>query len=198
MQIKKDTMKNALLASAENQFLLKGFDKASLRQIVKEAGTTIGNFYNYFDSKEALFESLVKRDYDSFVWFIQNHESEASFEELLKGIDRQTLKAMIKELLILKLPNFSKGLVLLFDSSHGTQYDHVKSMVLNEVKDHFLEHLNAYKVVTISPDYAQIMANQFVQGFVDILRYYDQDQQKNLLAEHILFYIYAAMAIIKS
>ena len=58
MQIKKDTMKNALLASAENQFLLKGFDKASLRQIVKEAGTTIGNFYNYFDKKLSPYQAI--------------------------------------------------------------------------------------------------------------------------------------------
>ena len=35
-----------------------GFKNASLRQIVKDAGTTIGNFYNYFENKEALFTDI--------------------------------------------------------------------------------------------------------------------------------------------
>ncbi len=39
------------------EFLDKGFQGASLRQIVKNAGVTTGAFYGYFSSKEALFAS---------------------------------------------------------------------------------------------------------------------------------------------
>ena len=42
------------------EFLDKGFQGASLRQIVKNAGVTTGAFYGYFSSKEALFASLVE------------------------------------------------------------------------------------------------------------------------------------------
>ena len=41
------------------EFLDKGFQGTSLRQIVKNAGVTTGAFYGYFSSKEALFNALV-------------------------------------------------------------------------------------------------------------------------------------------
>ncbi len=46
--------------SALEEFLDKGFQGASLRQIVKSAGVTTGAFYGYFSSKEALFASIVE------------------------------------------------------------------------------------------------------------------------------------------
>ena len=42
------------------EFLDKGFQGASLRQIVKNAGVTTGAFYGYFSSKEALFTAIVE------------------------------------------------------------------------------------------------------------------------------------------
>lgn len=46
--------------AAMQEFLDKGFQGASLRQIVKNAGVTTGAFYGYFSSKEALFNALVE------------------------------------------------------------------------------------------------------------------------------------------
>ena len=46
--------------AAMAEFLDKGFQGASLRQIVKNAGVTTGAFYGYFSSKEALFTAIVE------------------------------------------------------------------------------------------------------------------------------------------
>ena len=46
--------------AARAEFLDKGFQGTSLRQIVKNAGVTTGAFYGYFSSKEALFNALVE------------------------------------------------------------------------------------------------------------------------------------------
>ena len=46
--------------AARAEFLDKGFQGASLRPIVKNAGVTTGAFYGYFSSKEALFNALVE------------------------------------------------------------------------------------------------------------------------------------------
>ena len=40
--------------AAMEEFTEKGFQGASLRQIVKQAGVTTGALYGYFSSKEAL------------------------------------------------------------------------------------------------------------------------------------------------
>ena len=49
--------------AARVEFLEKGFQSASLRNIVKAAGVTTGAFYGYYKSKEELFESLVGEHY---------------------------------------------------------------------------------------------------------------------------------------
>lgn len=50
--------------AAKEAFMEYGFKSASLRQIVKTAGVTLGAFYGYYDSKEELFEALVGEQYN--------------------------------------------------------------------------------------------------------------------------------------
>lgn len=52
---------------AVQEFLEKGYQGASLRKIVKEAGVTTGAFYGYYKSKEELFEALVGVQYTTFM-----------------------------------------------------------------------------------------------------------------------------------
>ena len=51
-------------AAAKAEFMEKGFQAASLRNIVKTAGVTTGAFYGYYDSKEELFAALVGEPYE--------------------------------------------------------------------------------------------------------------------------------------
>ena len=63
----EQTTLDCIHTAAMQEFLEKGFQSASLRNIVKIAGVTTGAFYGYYDSKEALFEALVCEQYDYFM-----------------------------------------------------------------------------------------------------------------------------------
>ena len=60
MEEKSNATLEKIHEAAMAEFLDKGFQGASLRQIVKHAGVTTGAFYGYFSSKEALFASIVE------------------------------------------------------------------------------------------------------------------------------------------
>ena len=62
-----------LLSCAKKHFLEFGFERASIREICKDANVTNGAFYNHFADKEALFGSLV----ESVVQTIQKIYSES-------------------------------------------------------------------------------------------------------------------------
>ncbi len=49
-----------LLDAAAKEFGEKGFHEASISGITRRAGTALGSFYTYFDSKDAIFRALVK------------------------------------------------------------------------------------------------------------------------------------------
>ena len=49
-----------LLDAAAKEFGDLGFHAASISGITRRAGTALGSFYTYFDSKEAIFSALVR------------------------------------------------------------------------------------------------------------------------------------------
>ncbi|MFW9901349.1 MAG: TetR/AcrR family transcriptional regulator [Candidatus Thorarchaeota archaeon] len=55
----KREKKNLFIMSALSVFEEKGFNNTRIKDITKKAGTSVGNFYNYFNSKEEVIEVLI-------------------------------------------------------------------------------------------------------------------------------------------
>lgn len=53
-----------ILALVRNAFAEKGFDGASMQDLARAAGMSVGNFYRYFPSKAAIVEQLIAADLD--------------------------------------------------------------------------------------------------------------------------------------
>lgn len=51
-----------ILLRARNAFVEKGFDGASMQDLARAAGMSVGNFYRYFPSKAALVAALITAD----------------------------------------------------------------------------------------------------------------------------------------
>ena len=197
MQFKKSEMRQSILNSGEKAFLKLGFEKASLRKIVKDAGTTIGNFYNYFDSKEALFKFLVKDDYDKFMRLLSEHESIESTDYLWNDSNPKMWREVLSKLIVNCIPKFGNGFILLIQSSKGTQYENTRELLITELKEHFIDHIERYGKNNDLKDYAEIMASQFVDGFTKIYSDYENKEiQNKLLIDHLLFYMIGTMGII--
>jgi AcrR family transcriptional regulator len=47
--------------AARELFIRQGFHATSMRDIARGAGVSLGNLYNYFETKDAIFESIVGR-----------------------------------------------------------------------------------------------------------------------------------------
>jgi AcrR family transcriptional regulator len=54
-------MRARLVDAAHRLFTTRGYGATSLREVVEEADTSIGNLYFYFPSKQALLEAVVER-----------------------------------------------------------------------------------------------------------------------------------------
>lgn len=71
-QILKDESRNAIIESAKEEFLNKGFNNASMRNIAKKAKMTVGNLYRYFKSKDEISAYIVSDTYNSIDLLIKN------------------------------------------------------------------------------------------------------------------------------
>ncbi|MEW6645500.1 MAG: TetR/AcrR family transcriptional regulator [Pseudomonadota bacterium] len=56
-----EVRRNEVLDCAQALFLARGYDAASLNDVIAAAGISKGAFYHYFASKEALLEALAER-----------------------------------------------------------------------------------------------------------------------------------------
>ena len=65
MRVKRDSVREAILASAVQHFSNEGFLRATISGIAKDAGTAASNVYVYFPSKLdlalAVFEPWLKK-----------------------------------------------------------------------------------------------------------------------------------------
>jgi AcrR family transcriptional regulator len=51
-----------ILTKIRSVFGQKGFDGASMQDLARAAGMSVGNFYRYFESKDAIVAALVQQD----------------------------------------------------------------------------------------------------------------------------------------
>lgn len=54
----RDVVRDAIVDAAERVFARAGFAEAKVTDIAREAGIATGTLYNYFDGKEAIFQSI--------------------------------------------------------------------------------------------------------------------------------------------
>lgn len=60
MQYAKDEIRQRIIDVAREEFLDKGFEKASIRTITSKAQTAKSNLYNYFKDKDDLFRAVLE------------------------------------------------------------------------------------------------------------------------------------------
>lgn len=82
-----------ILEGVRRAFSEKGFDGASMQDLARACGMSVGNFYRYFPSKAAIVAALILRDLA---------EMEATFREILRSPDplaglRATVHARVME-----------------------------------------------------------------------------------------------------
>ncbi|HEY0427385.1 MAG TPA: TetR/AcrR family transcriptional regulator [Pyrinomonadaceae bacterium] len=53
--------KSGIETAAKDLFIKQGFHATSMRDISKQADVSLGNLYNYYETKEAIFESIINR-----------------------------------------------------------------------------------------------------------------------------------------
>ena len=164
-----------ILRAAMAEFLDKGFQGASLRQIVKNAGVTTGAFYGYFSSKEALFNALVEPHAAALMGRFM--EAQTSFAELPEeqqpehmGVESSgCVHWMVDYICAHRQP-----VKLLLTRAEGTGYEHfVHNMVEVEV-EYTLQYMEVLRrlgreVPQLSRSLCHIIASGMMGGIFEIV-----------------------------
>jgi len=163
MQVLKEEIRNSILDSSKKLFLEWGYTAASMGKIAKEVGISKSNLYNYFDSKEAIFDTLIKatvfklsniNKYFLDIKFDLNTEADVFVQEFIK---------IISELIETEKDN----LLLLLDSSLGTKYANFLEDTVDVFARKFAQRMENNKNPEVI---AKVIATSLIQGIVSILK----------------------------
>lgn len=70
MQRQKDEVKSRILNAAKAEFCEKSYEGASMRDIAKNAGTSLGNLYRYYENKDQLYSDVVTPVQDQCIMWL--------------------------------------------------------------------------------------------------------------------------------
>lgn len=168
-----ETIKN----SGRAEFLQKGYEAASLRQIVKNAGVTTGAFYGYFSSKEALFNAIVEphaRAIMNIFMSAQLDFQEIPKEEQQNHVGVESKKGM-DEIVEYMYQNFDDCKLLLCCAG-GTAYENfVHNMVEIEV-DATLQFMETLRLLgkpihEFDRPFCHIIVSGMYMGMFEVVRH---------------------------
>lgn len=165
MQVLKQELRNMILESAKNEFYIHGFKATSMRIIAKKAHTTIGNLYNYYKSKDELFDAVIGDLPELLSTFLYNHQegmeeaskSNANFSDIITLLEEQLPEAFAMKILL------SKEFIILMEGAEGTKYKNNRDEFSKYCTSHMKEHLAGEENV--------FLAEEIGYSFLSVLIY---------------------------
>jgi len=122
MQYLKDEVRNSIAEEALKEFKILGYNGASIRSIARNANTSVGNFYKYYDSKDVLYENLIGSVYHKLMDYINK------FDKVVLDDKAEYIFYELMEKIIEIFQEDSIEIAILFNKSDGSKYEDCKSV----------------------------------------------------------------------
>ena len=132
-----------LIEAAKQEFLEKGYNKASLRNICAKAGVTTGALYFFFNNKEDLFDSIINPPLEELKRMIMEHYKEdREFMGNMNSLDFGDLDhSDIAEMIVKCIYKNYDSFVLLLSGS--------KEDALDQIIDEFVDLIEKSTVLMV-------------------------------------------------
>ena len=118
-----------LLECAKREFLEKGYMKASLRNICKEAGVTTGALYFFFKDKEDLLAALVEEPLRQLYAIMEEHyatemhnEDQVAQLDIADDGDLEASRQIIRQMYANR-----EAFLLLLTKSQGSRFENCRN-----------------------------------------------------------------------
>jgi len=185
-----------LLACARKEFLEKGYMKASLRSICKNAGVTTGALYFFFQNKQDLLSAIVEGTLKDLMDMIQSHfsmEIDTDAEMAVRGDASEDIRSA-KEIVHYLYQHYDIMRILL-TKSQGSAYETILDQFVDVLEQHYdklTEQISAKLGVQKQDKYIlHWMSHMQVDAFVHLLTH-EEDEEKALKhIEQIVAYLVA-------
>lgn len=193
---KKDELAiDKIIECAKQEFLEKGFEGASMRNIADNAGYTTGMLYGRFADKGELFKAIVKAPADKLYIYYANvqHEFAGLAPEMQYKDMHIYVDARINEMLDIVYSNFDE-FKLIISKSKGSEYENYVDKLIEIETDNtvrFISELNAagIKVNDVRADLSHMLATAMFNGMFEVVEHdFTKDDARSYIKQLQYFF----------
>ncbi|MEL7609061.1 MAG: TetR/AcrR family transcriptional regulator [Bacillota bacterium] len=165
-----------LLHFGKQEFLQKGFQNASLRNIASAAGMTTGAIYAYFKDKAALFDAIVAPVCDQVdKMFDELSASYYDAEGIVSEVTMQSTIADLHRVYKFIYDNFDIFRLLIVNAEGSSKADFVHAIVDREIR-HTLSYLNRLQksdgsVARLNHNVIHIVSDSYINALFEPVRH---------------------------
>ena len=160
-----------ILSAAHAEFLEHGFKQTSIRVIAQRAGVTSAALYRHFESKEAIYEELVRPGLDAVDKWMDQHAAQA-YEGMRKGeVEDVASRSMIDMMRDVVFP-LRSSFKLLLCSAQGTRYENfvhdlVECRQVDLVNGIAWMREHGYNTMDVNEETAHMLLSAFVTALFE-------------------------------
>lgn len=186
----------AVTAVCEKEFMEKGYSKASLRSICKEAGVTTGALYFFFQDKDDLFCSLVSDSLMRIMELIKEHqqfeENEAKEEILSSSHDMESERILV-EVLVHEMYQNRDEMLLLVNGAQGSSLENAVDRIIDEMDAHNLHLARAtcqeLGIPMLEENLVHWMSHNQIDMFLYMLKHIETEEQALAFGRQAMTYL---------
>ncbi|MCR4776753.1 MAG: TetR/AcrR family transcriptional regulator [Saccharofermentans sp.] len=157
-----------IMAAAKEEFLEKGYEKASMRSIADRCGMTAAGIYRHCKDKEDLFYQLVSPAEEKLMAWGNDHEHryDAEVRKTRKFVWQDSYIDMMKEVIYPDMEDYH----LLIAKSKGTKYENFLHDMTELAQDRFIRYLKDQKKAGVKvPDITKKQLHLLLSAYVTAL-----------------------------
>lgn len=187
MQYLKEDVKIEIMKAALKEFNLYGFEKASMKNISRNAGVATGNIYRYFKNKEQLFNELIEPAH--------SHITALVFNKFLTSISNMKIHFnpidIVNSIMEVYL-SYSTELMIMMYKSEGTKYENTKEdllkLVHKRLKYEYMSMLNKQGIDNVET-FIYVFSSVLIDGmFIIFGSDGDTEEKSKLINQLLIFY----------
>ena len=180
-----------LIEAAKKEFLEKGYNKASLRNICAKAGMTTGALYFFFANKEDLYSSIVNPPIEELKRMIIEHfKEDRDFMTNIKSMDLGNLDhSDIAEMLVKHIYKNYDSFILLLSGSKDGALDEVIDEFVDLIEKSTVLMVKDSKFYTYDPFMTHWMAHTTVDSVAHVIKHEKDENTAQKRIQSIMNYL---------
>ena len=195
-EVKSGETRQLLLQCAKKEFMEKGYSKASLRSICKEAGVTTGALYFFFQDKDDLFCSLVSDSLMRIMELIKEHqqfEENGAKEEILSSNHDMESERILVEVLVHEMYQNRDEMLLLVNGAQGSSLENAVDRIIDEMDAHNLHLARAtcqeLGIPMLEEKLVHWMSHNQIDMFLYMLKHIETEEQALAFGRQAMTYL---------